>query len=106
MEASKLQYADLTESEKRFIARMEKARIENPALYLATIAIIHTPGTNEDIDWAEGNTRGEIKRAIKILRTTQKEVPQGTGACEDAIEFIRTAWLHRTPSAATCSSGL
>ena len=102
MEAPKLQYSDLTESEKRFIARMEKARIENPALYLAIIAIIHTPGTNEDIDWAEGHTRSEFK----ILRTTQKEAPQCTGACEDAIAFIRTAWLHRTPSAATCSSGL
>lgn len=106
MEASKLQYADLTESEKRFIARMEKARIENPASYLAIIAIILTPGTNEDVDWTEGYTRSEFKRAIKMLRAAQKEVPQYVGVYENAITFIRTAWLHRTPSAATCSSGL
>ena len=55
-----MKYSDLTEPEKEFIARMEKARTQNPALYLAIIAVVHTLGTNEDIDWTEGHTRGGL----------------------------------------------
>lgn len=99
-----MKFSEPTEQDKIFMARMERARTQNPALYLAAIAVTHTPGTTEDIDWAEGHTRGDFKRAVKILRGLQKEAPQCAATYEDAIAFIRADWLRRKAGAAVCSS--
>lgn len=99
-----MKHSDLTEDEKTFIAYMEKAQAQNPALYLAVIAIGSAAGAAKDIDWAEGHTRGSFKRAVKLLRGMQKEAPQCAAVYEGAIMYIRAEWLHREVGAAVCSS--
>ncbi len=74
---------------------MEKARTQDPAIYLAAAAVICAPAPGESVGLAEGYSRGSMKRAVKLLRRLQKEAPQYAPAYEDAITYIRAAWLHR-----------
>ncbi len=81
-------------SPEKISARMEKARAQNPAVYLAAAAVICAPAPGESVGLAEGYSRGSMKRAVKLLRGLRKEAPQHA-AYEDAITYIRAAWLHR-----------
>lgn len=99
-----MKYSDLTEEEKTFIAYMEKARTQNPALYLAAIAIGCASGAAEDIDWAREHTRDNFERAMCILRDCKNKAPQLAALYEDAITFIQMELLHRKVGAAVCSN--
>lgn len=98
-----MNYLESTDQEK-ISALIEKARAQNPAVYLACVAVICAPGPSGDIVWAEGYTRSTFKRAVKILRRLQKEAPQHAATYEGAIKYIRTKWLHREAGAITYSS--
>lgn len=86
--------SESTDQEK-ISALMEKARVQNPDVYLAGIALAFAPDAANGIDWVEGYTRGSFKRAVKVLRWMQKEAPQHAATYEGAITYIRTKWLHR-----------
>lgn len=89
--------------QEKISALMEKARAQNPDVYLAGLAVIcaFDAPTAIGIDWLEGYTRSDFKRAVKLLRGTQKQAPQLTAIFEDAIKHIRAEWLHREAGAAT-----
>ena len=89
--------------QEKISALMEKASAQNPAVYLAGVAVICAPGPSGDIDWAGGYTRGSFKRAVKLLRRLQKEAPQHAAIYEGAITYIRPEWLSRQVGAAAYS---
>lgn len=96
--------SESTDQEK-ISALMEKAMVQNPAVYLAGLAVIcaFDAQTAIGIDWIEGYTRSDFKRAVKLLRGTQTQAPQHAATYEGAITYIRTEWLHREAGAAACS---
>lgn len=83
--------------QEKISALMGKAMVQNPAVYLAGLAVIcaFDAPTAIGIDWIEGYTRSDFKRAVKLLRGTQKQAPQCAATYEGAITYIRTKWLHR-----------
>ncbi len=91
-----MDYSESTSPEK-ISARMEKARAQNPAIYLAAAAVIFAPAPGESAGLAERYSRGSMKRAVKLLRRLQKEAPQYATTYEGAITYIRAAWLLTYP---------
>lgn len=92
--------------QEKISALMGKAMVQNPAVYLAGLAMIcaFDAPTAIGIDWIEGYTRSDFKRAVKLLRGTQKQAPQYAATYEGAITYIRAEWMGRKVGAAAYPS--
>lgn len=82
------------ELEQEFSARMRELKAENSAVYLAMLAVLYAINGLWDGP-PEGYTRGDFKRAIKVIRVTPKG-PEHISTFEAAVTLIRQYWLHRT----------
>lgn len=91
----------LSKNDKIIVLMAERAKEQDPACYLTSIAVLLTAVGQKYMDLLEGYTRGDFKRAIKFLRSMQKSIPQHTAAYGDAILLIRREWLHREPEVLT-----
>ena len=85
--------------EQEIISHMEELRDNSPAKYLAMIASFHVvAGLDSMCAPPNGYTRGDFKRAIRVIRATQKDSERRqdlVSILETAVTLIRREWLHR-----------
>lgn len=87
--------SDLTPVENKFLTMLHEAEQRGAADYISIIAVI-CAWTGKDFEgFAERYTRGDLKRAIKLIRETQEAHPEYADHYEAAVTFIREHWLHR-----------
>lgn len=90
-----MKYSDMSPLEREFFKLLKEAEERGPADYISMIAIICAM-KNKDIDgFASQYTRGDHKRAIKLIREVQQSHPEYADHYEPAVTFIRQHWLHR-----------
>lgn len=70
------------------------AREKNSSCYLACIALIVSASQDDSflplvISAGTNLSRGDVKRAIKIIRIVQQEIPLFADKCENSIQLIR-----------------
>ena len=89
--------ACMTDMEKRFLSGMKRLEEENRPKYFAMIAIFHALAGVGHLKEPSVFTRGDYKRAIRIIRVNQKLLsPILTDSeAEAAVGLIRREWLHR-----------
>lgn len=87
----------MTDVDKRFLYGMKKLEEESRPKYFAMIAIFHVLAGMDHLKEPEVFTRGEYKKAIRIIRVYQKHpTPILTDSeAEAAVTLIRRDWLHR-----------
>lgn len=87
----------MTDVETRFLTGMKRLEEENRPKYFAMIAIFHVLAGMNHLEKPDVFTRGDCKRAIRIIRSCQKEqAPILTDSeAEAAVVLIRREWLHR-----------
>lgn len=95
-----MKYQSWSEREKYLLEKLSYAEQHDPPGYLAIIAIMLSRLNEDGAIYFHGYTRGDAKRAIKLLRIFQSKDPERAVRCEDAITFIRREWLHRKVAAA------
>ena len=78
--------------ERELACRIADLKSNNAPVYLAMIAILDAMAGYDSKP--EGYTRGDFKRAIKVIRAMPKE-PDFVPVSEAAVMFIRRNWLHR-----------
>lgn len=88
-------YAGLSPTQQEFLDLVHKVEQRGPDYYVSTIAILCAMN-GKDIDGFAGRyTRGDHKRAIKLLREARQYLPEYAESYEAAVKFIREHWLHR-----------
>nr|WP_325180336.1 hypothetical protein [uncultured Oscillibacter sp.] len=88
----------MTDVDKRFLSSMKRLERENRSKYFAMIAIFHVLAGMDHLEQPAAFTRGECKKAIRIIRVNQKHpnpvlTDSEAGA---AVTLIRRDWLNRT----------
>lgn len=81
-------------SVEEFSARVAELKTKKSALYLAMLAGLYVLAGFRGYP-PEGYTRGDFKRAVKVIRAA----PKGTelaSTFEAAVTLIREDWLGRT----------
>ena len=63
-------------------------------MYLAMVAMLYTTA-EIPVEPPEGYTRGDFKRAIRVIRESQAATPNLSEEFEKAAALIRRDWLHR-----------
>lgn len=89
----------MTDMEKRILSGLKRLEMENRPKYFAMIAIFHVLAGMDHLEKPSVFTLGDFKRAIRIIRSYQKEQsPILTDSeAEAAVDLIRRDWLHRPP---------
>lgn len=108
----------LTDDEREFIRIYDKAKQKSDADVLIVIygligTLLEKEGKSESVPPLLGFTRGQYKRAIKLLRETQAHVmhegdPDIAAGCDQTVCYIREHCLDRTKIAAEalcCAAG-
>lgn len=87
----------MTDMDKCFLSGMKRLEEENRPKYFAMIAIFHALAGVDHLEKPDIFTRGEYKKAIRIIRVIQKHPnPILTDSeAEAAVGLIRRDWLHR-----------
>lgn len=87
----------MTDVETRILSGMKRLEEENRPKYFAMIAIFHVLAGVDHMEKPDIFTRGEYKKAIRIIRVSQKHPnPILTDSeAEAAVMLIRREWLHR-----------
>ena len=87
----------MTDMEKRILSGMKVLEMEDRSKYFAMIAIFHVLAGMDYLEKPDIFTRGEYKKAIRIIRVSQKHPnPILTDSeAEAAVGLIRRDWLHR-----------
>ena len=80
--------------ERKFLLRMRELSVAGGAVYLAMFATLHTMA-ELPMDPSEGYTRGDFKRAIRVIREYQVTAPDFSEEFEKGAALIRRDWLHR-----------
>lgn len=90
-------YTDMTTQERESLDVFERVEKAGQTTYLAIVALLCaalcTDGP-KTLDMGQ-YTRGDLKRAIKVLRIAQRDNHEFAGSFEGAVQFIRRTWLHR-----------
>lgn len=99
----------LTDDEREFIELYRKAKQKNDTDVLIVIyaligMILNSHGFQPD-NSINGFTRGQYKRAIKLLRSVQAHVmregdPDMAAKCDQTVQYIREHCLNRIKGAA------
>lgn len=87
----------MTDVKARILSGMKRLEEESRPKYFAMIAIFHVLAGVDRLKEPSVFTRGDCKRAIRIIRSCQKEqAPILTDSeAEAAGGLIRRDWLHR-----------
>lgn len=87
----------MTDVETRILSGMKRLEEESRPKYFAMIAIFHILAGVDHLKEPSVFTRGDYKRAIRIIRVNQKLLsPILTDSeAEAAVGLIRRDWLHR-----------
>lgn len=87
----------MTDVETRILSGMKRLEEESRPKYFAMIAIFHVLAGVDHLKEPSVFTRGDYKRAIRIIRVNQKLLsPILTDSeAEAAVGLIRRDWLHR-----------
>ena len=85
----------LTEQEQEILWYLQEAQKNNPVHYISAVALVCAANNKELEGFSSEFSRGAFKRAIKKLRSFQKQYPQYAADYEKAIAYIRRNWLHR-----------
>lgn len=95
-----MKYSDLSPMEKEFLTLLNEAKERGAADYISIIALVCAM-KNKDVEgFANRYSRGDHKRAVKLIRKAQKSHPEYADYYESAIAFIRKYWLRRDMVAA------
>lgn len=101
----KMMYNDLSAEDRAFVDGMRNIRQTNRAGYLSVLCVLGegmaSPLTEhpELLKELEGATRGEFKRAIRVIRQIQSE-HSDPEYLNRVVEYIRREWLGRKVSVA------
>lgn len=82
---------------KQLTDHFEFFKETNTAAFLSIIAFVAAfPNVKIDsADLVAKYSRGDYKRAIRVLRVIQQANPQYSEDIESAVALIRREWLHR-----------
>lgn len=75
----------------QFVELITKA---DDAGYIMAAALVCSGAGQDGTDIVAGYTRADFKRAIKGLRTCQRQYPGYATFYEEGIRHIRRFWLH------------
>lgn len=90
-----MKYSDLSPKEKEFLTLLHEAEQRGAADYISIVAIVCAMKDKDIEGFANRYSRGDHKRAIKLIREVQKAHPEYSDHYEPAVVFIRKYWLHR-----------
>ena len=84
----------MDDMERRFLLRMRELSAARSAMYLAMVAMLYTTA-EIPVEPPEGYTRGDFKRAIRVIRERQAISPDFSEEFEKGVALIRRDWLHK-----------
>lgn len=80
---------------QELMGRMTELEMTSPEKFLAMFAVLHAMMGDCDVAMPEGYSRGVFKKAIRVLRMTQRRNQELVPDIELAVTLIRQKWLHR-----------